>query len=508
MRNKNKPLSPDQFFPDDQLFPVEGAFRIVLPIQPCRKAYLSFFRELSVQIYKQIVQKTGRKPDPYLNMCFNLRFDSVAFTGEPYIQIVKGYELCYDYYTDRMVQLHYNGYAYAEIGFGNRLGESFAGYPWIRWKSLRPEYEYIDHDSGLELTEKDIVFEICTELPAYIVKQAESLYREPEFKVDCNSWIEIMRNWKDILPPELFLPYGEHFKYRGAFTLTTPLLPCRKAYEPFFKELCLQVSKQITQLTGKKPDKYMFMCLFSKFSDRKAYKGELYVCQNSQDSGISDRYSNDMIKLHCNGYSYAEVGLACDKLNASNPGYFWIRWKSLRPEYEYIDYDCGLELTDKDICFEICTELPEEIAKKAESLYRSPKFKVDCNSWIDSLKNGTYLPKPRKKLPKNTKPMFPYDLSEGCAYPDVFYTLWFESGITDGLKERVEAAFVNFMDIWNEKHEEDAIHDIADAADIIEVRADAICYAVDFGNADPKAVINLLKHLHNGDLGISKAVVS
>ena len=195
-------------------------------------------------------------------------------------------------------------------------------------------------------------------------------------------------------------------------------------------------------------------------------------------------------------------------MGESFAGYPWIRWKSLRPEYEYIDYDSGLELTDKDIRFEICTELPEEIAKKAESLYRSPDFKVDCNSWIDSLKNGTYLPKPRKKLQNNTKPMFPYDLSEECAYPDVFYTLWFESGITDGLKERVEAAFVDFMDIWNEKHEEDAIHDIADAADIIEVPADAICYAVDFGNADPKAVIDLLKHLHNSDLGISKALVS
>lgn len=315
---------------------------------------------------------------------------------------------------------------------------------------------------------------------------------------------------KKPLPAELFLPWDANLKFEAAFELVSPLRPCRKSYLPFFRELSYQISKQITEKTGKKPDKYLFMVLDIRFDINTTYEDEPYIKTFSdyEVQFIEKWYEKNLIKLHYNGYSYAEVTLGCEKWNAKSPGHLWIRWKSLLPEYEYIDYDCELDLTEKDIAFEICTELPEYIRQKAESLYENPDNKVDCNSWIDSLKNGTYLPRRKKKLPKNKKSMFEYELSPECAYPDVLYTLWFQTEITQALKDRVECAFAGFMELWNEKHEEDSIHDMANAEGIIEVPENTICYAVDFGNADPKAIIELLKHLHNSDLGINRARVS
>ena len=193
------------------------------------------------------------------------------------------------------------------------------------------------------------------------------------------------------LSEESFLPLGGYLAPQNAFQLLLPLCPCRKVYGSFFWQLCCQVSKIIEKKTGTKARKDLYMCINARFKSKSIYDGGAYQTIKTVYGKRFEEYwySDTMVKLHCDGYSYAEVGFVGRPHSRTLGGDLWIRWKSLRPEYEYIDYDSGLELTEKDISFEICTKLPDSIRKEAEGHYpyRSAIFQVDCNAWKETAEN-------------------------------------------------------------------------------------------------------------------------
>jgi hypothetical protein len=216
------------------------------------------------------------------------------------------------------------------------------------------------------------------------------------------------------LPAELFVPNITPNKknmlfLKGYLTLFRPARPLRVTWLPFYHEFARQVTKEINTALGRKLCGYYEFQIFKK---SKWYEGEPYVERTVHDltgmavvvalhpwltepmDRINTVYTDVLTKRHHNGYAYARLNVI-NKLGFGDSSYMWIRWKSLHPDYEYIEADDALELTSNDIRFEICTELPIEIIEDEQRRY---KEHLDLDEWKEFMTDEDHLPKRRKKV--------------------------------------------------------------------------------------------------------------
>lgn len=183
----------------------------------------------------------------------------------------------------------------------------------------------------------------------------------------------------------------------------------------------------------------------------------------------------------------------------------WISWKSNLAGYEYIEPDDELNLQSEDITFEICTEIPENLAQE---FYAKSTQEIDCNKWIAFINDESHYPqKPKRKTAANN---FSFEISSDCDYPDVCFTICLRDKLNDELEEKIEKAFWEFTEYYNIKHK-NYIHDIINIKDIVNYpdRIDdekTVQICVDFGNCNPKVINSLEKWLRSYDFGIEKIV--
>ena len=325
------------------------------------------------------------------------------------------------------------------------------------------------------------------------------------------------------LPCDLFLEKNSDsdknlLNFKGSITLSRVTDPFRKTWVPFYRELSIQITKQIIAITAKKVCQYFTFYVLGKGGD---YDGEPYVEQikfrttspllidiapwmGQPLERISMRYRGKLHKLHQNGYAYGKLGVY-NKIGESDSEDMWIRWKSNLAGYEYIEPDDELNLQSEDITFEICTEIPENLAQE---FYAKSTQEIDCNKWIAFINDESHYPqKPKRKTAANN---FSFEISSDCDYPDVCFTICLRNKLNDELEEKIEKAFWEFTEYYNIKHKNN-IHDIINVKDIVNYpdRIDdekTVQICVDFGNCNPKVINSLEKWLRSYDFGIEKIV--
>ncbi len=321
------------------------------------------------------------------------------------------------------------------------------------------------------------------------------------------------------LPAELFLSShaefdkSHHLFFKGSITLSRAVHPFRKTWLPFYRELSAQITKQIVAITAKKSlRRFDFIVATVECVE---YDGEPYVERTESEIfppsyRVSTEYRGRLVKLHKDGYAYGKL-LVDDKTCVRDPAELWIRWKSNLPDYEYIEPDDELDLTERDITFEICTEILDEIrAEIPENLvmrfYESSAQQGDCNKWIEMIKYE--IPRVKKKNRITAADEFPVDFAPDCDYPDTSFTIYLRNPCSDEQEKQIEAAFQEFMTDYNINHVNN-IHDFMNLKEIADFpgRIDdekVVQIGVDFGNCNPKVIEKLIKWLRCCGFGIEK----
>ena len=102
---------------------------------------------------------------------------------------------------------------------------------------------------------------------------------------------------------------------------------------------------------------------------------------------------------------------------------------------------------------------------------------------------------------------FPVDVECEC-YPDVIFNIIFESRPTPEMVKSSVSALESFMYSYNKWHFLRPIHYVSDIDSLPEPSSVfSVCVHVDFGNANPRALIGTIKVLADTGLPIYRIVL-
>ena len=102
---------------------------------------------------------------------------------------------------------------------------------------------------------------------------------------------------------------------------------------------------------------------------------------------------------------------------------------------------------------------------------------------------------------------FPVDV-ECEGYPDVIFNIIFEMHPDQSMTEKSVSALEGYMNSYNRKHFFRPIHYVSDIDSLPEASSIfSVCIHVDFGNANPKALINAVKAISDTNLPIYRLVL-
>ena len=102
---------------------------------------------------------------------------------------------------------------------------------------------------------------------------------------------------------------------------------------------------------------------------------------------------------------------------------------------------------------------------------------------------------------------FPVDV-ECEGYPDVIFNVIFEKHPDQLMVGQCVSALENYMCTYNRKHFFKPIHYVSDIDSLPEASsAFAVCVHMDFGNANPKALIGAVKAIAETNLPIYRVVL-
>lgn len=301
------------------------------------------------------------------------------------------------------------------------------------------------------------------------------------------------------LPAELFYHDDQMIiRFKKSINIDLGIAPIRMAWLPFFD----QMSQQLTQLIKKSVNKnFLRKYDYILWHEFGVYKGLPYKkhALNGMDWTL-DYYTGRFIKKHIDGYAYGKLSIL--PIIGTDQADMWIRWKSNLPGYEYIEPDDELNLTEQDITFEICTEIPENLAQR----FYARSAKIDCSKWIALLNDESHYPK--KARCKSAAGNFCFEIAPDCNYPDTCFTIYLRNKCNDEIEKKIENAFLEFTEYYNIEHKNN-IHDIINVKNIADYpdRIDdekIVQFHVDFGNCNPKVIESLVSWLRSYDFGIEK----
>ncbi len=102
---------------------------------------------------------------------------------------------------------------------------------------------------------------------------------------------------------------------------------------------------------------------------------------------------------------------------------------------------------------------------------------------------------------------FPIDV-ECEAYPDVIFNIIFEKHPDQSMVEQVVSTLENYMYAYNKKHFFKPIHYVSDIDNLPETASVfSVCVHIDFGGANPKALIGAVKAIADTNLPIYRVVL-
>ena len=102
---------------------------------------------------------------------------------------------------------------------------------------------------------------------------------------------------------------------------------------------------------------------------------------------------------------------------------------------------------------------------------------------------------------------FPVDV-ECEGYPDVIFDVIFERHPDQSMTEQTVSALEQYMYSYNRKHFFKPIHYVSDIDSLPEASSVfSVCVHVDFGNANPKALIGAVKAISEANLPIYRIVL-
>ena len=97
---------------------------------------------------------------------------------------------------------------------------------------------------------------------------------------------------------------------------------------------------------------------------------------------------------------------------------------------------------------------------------------------------------------------FPVDV-ECDSYPDVIFDIIFKNHPDANIIEKSVTALFEYMDSYNRKHLFRPIHYVSDIDSLPEPSSVfSVCIHMDFGNANPKALIGAVKAIANTGLPV------
>lgn len=103
--------------------------------------------------------------------------------------------------------------------------------------------------------------------------------------------------------------------------------------------------------------------------------------------------------------------------------------------------------------------------------------------------------------------LFPVDV-ECEGYPDVIFNVIFEKHSDRTMAEQVVTALENYMLAYNRKHFLKPIHYVSDIDSLPDASSVfSVCVHMDYGNANPKALIGAVKAIANTNLPIYRIVL-
>ncbi len=102
---------------------------------------------------------------------------------------------------------------------------------------------------------------------------------------------------------------------------------------------------------------------------------------------------------------------------------------------------------------------------------------------------------------------FPVDV-ECEGYPDVIFNVIFEKHPDQSMAQQCVSALEHYISCYNRKHFFRPIHYISDIDSLPEASSVfSVCIHIDFGNANPKALIGAVKAIAETNLPICRIVL-
>lgn len=329
----------------------------------------------------------------------------------------------------------------------------------------------------------------------------------------------------------------QRLKFDHSFSINLPdFYPVKNTWIPFFRELSVQISKQMEAITGISPPKKLMMDYSGKSME---YEGEPYTYINEYGfETVGIKHHGKFSKLHFDGYAYGILAIANQNLSTQ----MWIRWKSHLPDYLYIEPDDELVFHPGDVSFYICKSVPRDVLYEAygpppeivpfnrevwsflsKTPFSQDKDKdvdmilkiiedgnvritdfvwppdLDYNSWIDVYKEYIKQRNGLKLRKKDT--YFSCEICNG--WPDLIMDIYFDSPVHEGTKNKTENVLLNFLTERNVKKGAHCIHSIApyDHA-LVEGNCMVLSYHIDFGNCSPTTLKKFLMYISENIAGI------
>lgn len=309
------------------------------------------------------------------------------------------------------------------------------------------------------------------------------------------------------LPREMFYNDSEDIiRFKNSINIDLGICPIPMTWLPFF----VQMSRQLTKLI-KVSVKKKFLRRFDFLLEHEniLYKGPRFyqgICGVSA-MWTMDVYKGRLIKCHVDSYSYGVISLCQITGHVEGNYHIYVRWKSNLPGHEYIEPDDELELTENDITFEICTEIPEAVA---QLFHKKHSEEISCSDWIRIMNDECNYPKRPKRSAKVGD--FPFIIDPDCDFPDTSFTLYFSDAVKKETEEKIIDNLWDFLSYYNIKHI-NKIHSIMNLKDIPgdqdRINDDKVVQVcIDFGNCSAKAIKSVEKWLRTYDFGdVEKVVV-
>ena len=174
----------------ENLLEFDECIKFCRGISPFRSNFLSFYRQMSMQLTSLLKQLTNKD---FINQYkFILGYENITYTGKPYKQeyystkpaligffsngepnyyLMPTMTIDKTAYNGRYFKIHKDGYAYGKLIVHTTIGDFDKTHCYIRWKSNLSDYEYIEPDDELDLNPDDITFELCEDVSVDIVDE-------------------------------------------------------------------------------------------------------------------------------------------------------------------------------------------------------------------------------------------------------------------------------------------------------------------------------------------------